>query len=190
MLIKLASNIYYNLVLISLVPAFFTAILFYTLKSSPPKTKIRLTCELVLIGFIVFCFSFVILFLINHGFQLLSEVSDHVRKTIPGEKVYTRFLVPSITLLSLAIIFISCAPFFKAKLTKLKRIVLLILCLIPMVLAAFTIVIEPELNNWLIIRLGIISALPCLLLNSSSLLIGQPLLLVFNQLLYRFHLLP
>jgi hypothetical protein len=60
----------------------------------------------------------------------------------------------------------------------------------PIVLAAFFIVIERELNSWLIIRYGIISALPCLLLNSAALLIGKPLLLVFNQILYRFNLLP
>ncbi len=190
MLITLASNTYYNLVLISMVPAFFVMVLFTALKRSSPKTTIRLTGELVLIGIIVFCFSFLIIFLVKRGFQEPSEVSDHVRKTIPDEKAYIRFLVPGITLSSLVVLFISCAQFFKVKLTKLKRIALLILCFMPIVLAAFIIAIAPELNNWLIIRLGIISSSPCLLLNSSSLLIGKPLMIVFIQLLYRFYLLP
>jgi len=189
-LTNLASNSYYNLVLISLVPAIFTVVLFYALKGSSPKTKIRLTCELLLIGILVFFFSFLIFFLIILGFRELSELSDHVRKTIPDEKIYIRFLVPGISLLGLAVIFISCAQFFKIKLTKFKRIALLILCFLPILLAAYIIAIESELNNWLIVRLGIISALPSLILNSATLLIGKPLLLVFNQILYRFNLLP
>jgi hypothetical protein len=189
-LISLASNTYYQLVLLSLIPAIFIVVLFYALKGSSPKTKIRLTCELLLIGILVFCFSFLILFLIHLGFQIHSEVWDHCKETIPDEKAYTRFLIPAISLLSLAVLFLSCGKFFKVKLTKLKRTVLLFFCLMPIVLAAFFIVIERELNSWLIIRYGIISALPCLLLNSAALLIGKPLLLVFNQILYRFNLLP
>ena len=190
MLTRLASISYYDIVLISLVPAFFIMVLFTALKRSSPKTTIRLTGELVLIGIIVFCFSFLIFFLINLGFQELSELSDHVRETIPDEKVYIRFLVPGISVLSLVVIFISCAQFFKIKLTKFKRIALLILCFMPILLAVFVILIEPEFDKWLVIRLGIISTLPCFILNSTSILVGNRLLEVFVELLYNFHLLP
>ena len=190
MLTKFASNTYYNLILISLLPTFLIVTVFWALKTSLPKTKIRLIRELLSIGIMVFCLSFFIFYLIDYGLSELFEVSDHVRETIPDERTYGRFLVPAITILSWAAFFISLAKFSKVELTKLRRIVLLILCFLPIALAAFTIVIEPKLNNWLIIRLAIISSLPCWILNSFAILTGKTLSQLIITVLYRLHLLP
>jgi hypothetical protein len=190
MLGKLAYNIYYNLTLISLVPTLFVVILFFGLKRSVSKPRIRLIGELVSIGIIAFCFFLLLFFLVNKSFQDLYEISDHVREIMPDEKKYRRFLVPGISFLSWTVLFVSCAQFFNIKITKLKRIVLFVLCSMPIILAAFTIVIEPKLDNRLVIRLGIISSLPCWLINSSALLIGKTLIEVLIVFLYRCHLLP
>ena len=190
MLTKLASNTYYNLVLVSIIPTLLIIVYFAIVKSSLPKTKIRLISELILIGTMVFCSSFFILYLLNYGLSELSEVSDHVREIIPDERTYRRLLVPAINISSLAVLFVSLAHFFREQLTKLRRVLLLILCLLPIALAVFILVIEPKLNNWLIIRLAIISSLPCWILNSSAILIGKALGKMIIMLLYRMHLLP
>ncbi len=185
---NLASNIYYNLILISLLPTFLALVFFTAIKISlPNKKKIRLIIELLFISILVFCLSFIFVGIMHWGFSELFKVSDHVRGTISYTKTYRRFFVPAITILGLGVFIISFSLFSKA---KFKRILLLIFCLLPMALALFTLIIEPQLNNWLIIRLAIISSLPCWIVSCPVILTGINLWQMATALLARMHLLP
>ena len=185
---NLASNIYYNLILISLIPTFLTLVYFVSIKISiSNKKKTRLIMELLFISILGFCGSVFFFGIMHWAFSELFKVSDHVRDVIPYTRTYRRFFVPTIFLLSWGVFIISFSLFSK---TKFKRILLLILCLLPIALALFTLIIEPQLNNWLIIRFAIISSLPCWIVNCPVILTGENLWQMATKLLLRMHLLP
>jgi hypothetical protein len=83
---------------------------------------------------------------------------------------------------------IGALSFFKSKITRLKRAVLLILCLFPLLFTLPALLIDRLGNPWLMIELGLIFSAPGWIENGSTVLIGQPLPDIIWRAMRRFHL--
>jgi hypothetical protein len=71
---------------------------------------------------------------------------------------------------------IGLLPVFQRNITRLKRIVLFALCLLPGVFTLLNSVAASSEFGWQVIRCGIILSLPCWLLNGPAILTGRPFL--------------
>ena len=78
--------------------------------------------------------------------------------------------------------------FFQSDLTKFKRIVLLILCLMPALFTVLALLIGSAEDRRLMILLGVVFSAPGWIENGPSVLIGQPLFHIVWRILCRLHL--
>ena len=81
--------------------------------------------------------------------------------------------------------------FFRYDITKTKRIILLIICLIPIILTAINLLICPYLGRWsvesdLLLKLGIQSFLSVFLINGATIILGKHIMTIGYDLTRKF----
>lgn len=191
MLNKLASNVPYNLMLISLALSIPAVAAFCIIKNTLLGGRSRPSLLPVFwVLLMSFSFSLFILYLLQIGLSALFEISDHVRTTIPDEKTWVRMLVPAITISAWAVFLISWGQVAKSRLTNRRRVIVLTLCLLPTALAILVLLVEPNLSSWPILSLALKSSLPCWIMNIPALFLGKTFGETVMRVLYHFQLLP
>ncbi|MCK4292759.1 MAG: hypothetical protein KAY65_06145 [Planctomycetes bacterium] len=79
---------------------------------------------------------------------------------------------------------------FQSNLTKAKRTILLVVCLLPVLLTILTVAIDPYEESRSILRLGLLSSFACWLVNGPALLMGKPWPQTIDSLLQKLRLAP
>lgn len=79
--------------------------------------------------------------------------------------------------------FIGLLSAFHSNLTKVKRIILLIICLLPIVFTTLLLLIEPSGKHWATIQLGLSSSWACWLINGPAIIVGKHFIRVAWSLL-------
>ena len=69
--------------------------------------------------------------------------------------------------------FIGLLSAFHSNLTKVKRIILLIICLLPIVFTTLLLLIEPSGKHWATIKFGLSSLSACWLINGPAIIVGK-----------------
>ncbi len=83
------------------------------------------------------------------------------------------FLIPAIPLSSVSSVLIGILSVFQSNLTKVKRIILLIICLLPSVFTIIALLIEPTDKPWSLIKLGLIYSCICWVINGPAIITGK-----------------
>ena len=78
--------------------------------------------------------------------------------------------------------------FFQANLTKFKRIVILILCLLPVLFTVPALLTSPAEKRWVVALLGVVFCAPGWIENGSSVVTGQPLFDIVWRVMRKPHL--
>ena len=69
---------------------------------------------------------------------------------------------------------------FQSNLTKAKRLILLIVCLVPIAATILALIIGPYEHARSVLKLALISSLGCLLINGPAVLAGRPFFQIMN----------
>ena len=86
------------------------------------------------------------------------------------------FLMPAIPISGVSAMLIGLLPVFQSNLTKVKRIILLTISLLPIVFAVLLLLtspIEKPAYTWSVIKLGLGFMLGCWLINGPAIIIGK-----------------
>jgi hypothetical protein len=176
-------NIFFNgwfWILISL-PA--VIILHFLRKKSPPpfpktgkflknqKLAFRKIADVLLICMVLFCWSN--LFLYVRDFYKLSSQSVSMPSEI--RKFELGFLlISSIFYSGISGLFLGLISVFQSNLTKTKRIILLIACLLPVVFTGLLMQIDTILGPWPITRLFLNASMLSWIINAPAIFLNKP----------------
>jgi len=178
-------KIFYNIWFWYAVMAIIAAIHFFWGKTPPPpkpskfftkhKNTIKKVTDVCIICFVlVFCLllmSFPVrqIFDALHAPQPIRAIDLHF--------VLDYFLINLLIISGFSGFFIGLLSVFQSNLTKAKRIILLVISLLPIIFTILALLInlrEPA-NSWSIIKLGLGGSFSCWLINGPAIIIGKPL---------------
>jgi len=97
-------------------------------------------------------------------------------------------LVRMINCSGLAAVLIGVLSIFQSNLTKVKRLILLIICLLPTVFTIIALLIEPADEHRLTIEFGLIYLCSCWVINGPAVILGRHLFLVFWGIMRKLRL--
>ncbi len=176
-------NLFFNAWFWVSIAGVFIALYYFFNKQSLPrkpgkffikhKKRIRLISDIFLILILIFSWSMTFYFSIstNRGLPKdLPQTSEFIR--LPLEV----FLIMSIFQWGWTVLCIGSLSYFYLNLTKAKRLILLVLSLMPIVLTALLLVlIPPEKPDdlWLTLRIGLLSLTWCWLFNGPAIIAGK-----------------
>ncbi len=83
---------------------------------------------------------------------------------------------------------IGSLSFFQSNLTRVKRIILLILCLLPALFTVPAVLTSPAENRWVVALLGVVFSAPGWIENGPSVVTGQPLFDIVWRVMRKLHL--
>lgn len=142
------------------------------------KTVTKLT-DIFIICYVLFLLLVFIRYPVSQIFNALSE-PQQIRAILLQTAGATFFIV-MIPTASLSGVLIGCLSVFQSNLTRIKRFILLIICLLPTAFAILFLLIEPLEDSWsIIIKLGLAGSLPCWIINGPAVLTGRH----FFQIMY------
>lgn len=98
------------------------------------------------------------------------------------------FLIPAIPISGLSGMLLGLLSVFHSNLTKVKRDILLVICLLPIAFTALLLMIEPSLGPWLIIKFGLGSLAGCWIINGPAIITGKHFFQVSWALLCKLRL--
>jgi hypothetical protein len=87
--------------------------------------------------------------------------------------IISMFLSSMIWSVSAGIATASFLTIFLSKITKAKRIFLLIICLLPPAFAGALLLLQPEFDAWLIIQIGLLATFTAWLMNGTTIIFGK-----------------
>ncbi len=157
--------------------------------TAPPKATIfvkhrkliRKLCDIFLICILLFnlllFMRIAIPVLINNIFNPPSEPeirAGHVQAT------WFIFLMSAICFSGLSGMLIGLLSVFQSNLTKVKRVILLIIVVLPLASIISALLIDPYEDARSILKLGLLSSFGCLLVNGPAVLAGRPFFQIIN----------
>ena len=154
--------------------------------SPPPKTNIfvkhrkliRKLCDIFLICILLLLFMLIAIpVLIDNIFKPPSgpEIrAGHVQATC------FILLMATICFSGLSGMLVGLLSVFQSNLTKAKRLILLIVCLVPIAATILALIIGPYEHAGSVLKLALISSLGCLLINGPAVLAGRPFFQIIN----------
>ena len=157
--------------------------------TAPPKATIfvkhrkliRKLCDIFLICILLFnlllFMRIAIPVLINNIFNPPSEPeirAGYVQAT------WFIFLMSAICFSGLSGTLIGLLSVFQSNLTKVKRVILLIIVILPLASIISALLIDPYEDARSILKLGLLSSLGCLLVNGPAVLAGRPFFQIIN----------
>ena len=164
--------------------------------TAPPKTTIfvkhrkliRKLCDIFLICILLFnlllFMRIAIPILINNIFKPPSEPeirAGHVQAT------WFILLMATICFSGLSGMLVGLLSVFQSNLTKLKRVILLIIVVLPLAATVLALLIDPSEDPWSILKLSLLSSLGCLLINGPAVLIGKSFFQIMNVLVTKLY---
>ena len=157
--------------------------------TAPPKATIfvkhrkliRKLCDIFLICILLFnlllFMRIAIPILIDNIFKPPSEPeirAGHVQAT------WFILLMATICFSGLSGMLVGLLSVFQSNLTKAKRLILLIVCLVPIAATILALIIGPYEHAGSVLKLALISSLGCLLINGPAVLAGRPFFQIMN----------
>jgi len=157
--------------------------------TAPPKATIfvkhrkliRKLCDIFLICILLFnlllFMRIAIPVLINNIFNPPSEPeirAGHVQAT------WFILLMATICFSGLSGTLIGLLTVFQSNLTRVKRVILLIIVILPLASIISALLIDPSEDPRSILKLGLLSSLGCLLVNGPAVLAGRPFFQIIN----------
>ena len=154
--------------------------------TAPPKATIfvkhrkliRKLCDIFLICILLFnLLLFTRIALIDNIFNPPSEPeirAGHVQAT------WFIFLMSAICFSGLSGMLVGLLSVFQSNLTKVKRVILLIIVVLPLASIILALLIDPFEDPSSILKLGLLSSLGCWLVNGPAVLAGRPFFQIIN----------
>lgn len=158
----------------------------YFRKGTPPRAKPhpffvrhKRTLRLVSDVFIVCFVSATVAFVVWSSFRDLFSLStgDELRRKVELRSAWSSFYAGMAMVSAWGTSLLGMLSVFQSKITVLKRMVLLVLCLLPAVFVAGMSTTSSELG-WRTIPLGLLFCLPSWLVNGPAVVTGRPFLWV------------
>lgn len=119
--------------------------------------------------------------------SILTAPPEPESRAVYLQATWALFLMAAICLSGFSGMLVGLLSVFQSNLTKLKRVILLIVCLWPIVLTVLAVVNELA-RGYGLIKLGLVSSFACWIVNGPAVLIGRPffqILEAFIKKLYR-----
>jgi len=98
------------------------------------------------------------------------------------QTTWALFLMAAICPLGLSGALAGLLSIFQSNLTKLKRVILLIICLLPVVLTVWALQLEFS-REYKLVKLGLLSSFACWIVNGPAVLAGKPFFEVIGTLI-------
>ena len=150
------------------------------------KTYFRKTGDMFIACFIIF-FCFISMRIpIDYLHKVISQ-QDQIG-LIEIRRISGLFLISFIVCFGAGGCYAGLLSVFQSNLTQLKRIILLIVCLLPLVFTILHFIISPFSNIWLLIKLGIMYSSMCWIVNGPSIILGRHWFELSSILLRKIHL--
>lgn len=135
----------------------------------------------------------VLLFWLLMMISPVSTVLDALRMPQQGRTASLHFelgilFITIIPLLGFSGFFVGFLSVFQSNLTRLKRIILLIISLLPMAFAIIVLLIEPREAYGSVIKLGLIYSFNCWIINGPAIIIGKHFLPVCWNIMCKLRL--
>ena len=142
-----------------------------------------------LVSFGVFLFGVIVFVIYPSALQFSRALTmDGFRRQIELRFAWLAFLDGMTISSAFGGAVVGLLPVFQRNITRFKRVVLLVLCLLPMVLILLSSVAAPSEFGWQVIRSGITFSWACWLVNGPAILTGQPFLRVVWRAMRALHL--
>jgi len=157
--------------------------------TAPPKATIFVThrklirklCDIFLICILLFnlllFMRIAVPILIDNIFKPPSEPetrAGHVQAT------WFILLMATICFSGLSGMLVGLLSVFQSNLTKVKRVILFIIVVLPLASTILALLIDPYEDPRSILKLGLLSSLGCLLINGPAVLTGRPFFQIMN----------
>ena len=189
---KIFFNIWFWLMLFA---ALIAAVYFMKGKTptAPPKATIfvkhrkliRKLCDIFLICILLLLFMLIAIpILIDNIFKPPSEPeirAGHVQAT------WFILLMATICFSGLSGMLFGLLSVFQSNLTKIKRVILLIIVVLPLASTVLALLIDPSEDSWSILKLGLLFSLGCLLINGPAVFIGKSFFQIINVLVTKLY---
>lgn len=154
--------------------------------------KISDACIILLVVLMLLSFFDISRFFLDepeyHGQRPILDVSVQQLIRSTRQLVRSAFLSVFTMLWGLCAFWIGLLSYFHKDLTKRKRILLLIICLLPAVFTALNLATGPSDIRWDIIKSGLGSLTLCWIFNGPAIITGKHFPLVFHNILRKLHL--
>jgi len=108
-------------------------------------------------------------------------------QTIDLHFAWETFFINMTIVLGPSGVFIGLLSVFQSDITKIKRLILLIVCLLPLLFTIIALIIEPTEEPWSLIKLGLGSSFGCWLINGPAIIIGKHFFRVSWAILRALH---
>ncbi len=163
--------------------------------TAPPKATIfikhrkliRKLCDIFLICILLFnlllFMRIAIPILIDNIFKPPSE--PEIRADV--QATWFILLMATICFSGLSGMLFGLLSVFQSNLTKVKRVILLIIVVLPLASTILALLIDPYEDPRSILKLGLLSSLGCLLINGPAVLAGRPFFQIMNVLVTKLY---
>jgi len=162
---------------------------------APPKphpffVRHKKTIRVVMDIFIVCSVSAMLMFVVWISFRdfVSLSVTDGAIRQLELQFAWVTFSSGMLMASAWGGVLVGMLSVFQSDITTLKRIVLLVLCLLPAVFAAANLSVAYSEFGWRVIPLGILVGFPSWLVNGPAVLTGQPFFLVMWRVMRRLNL--
>lgn len=178
-------KIFYSVWFWYAVMAIIAAIHFFWGKTPPPpkprnfftkhKKTINKVTDVCIICFVLVCCFLLLSFSVRQMFDAL-----HAPQSIRAIDLHFalgNFLISFLIISGLSGFYIGLLSVFQSNLTKAKRVILLVISLLPIIFTILVLLInlrEPA-DSWSIIKIGLAGSFCCWLINGPAIIIGKPL---------------
>ncbi len=153
------------------------------------RKLIRKLCDIFLICILLFnlllFMRIAIPVLINNIFKPPSE--HEIRAEDVQAASWSILLTATICLSGLSGMLVGLLSVFQSNLTKLKRVILLIIVFLPLASTILALRIGPYEDSWSILKLGLLSSLGCWLINGPAVLAGISFFQIINVLVTKLY---
>ena len=163
--------------------------------TAPPKATIfikhrkliRKLCDIFLICILLFnlllFMRIAIPILIDNIFKPPSE--PEIRADV--QATWFILLMATICFSGLSGMLFGLLSVFQSNLTKVKRVILFIIVVLPLASTILALLIDPYEDPRSILKLGLLSSLGCLLINGPAVLAGRPFFQIMNVLVTKLY---
>ena len=135
------------------------------------KMIIRKALDIFLICTILFCWLLPLSFA-GDIFRFFSPTESFRPETQQLDR--TILLIPLIVLSGQSSLLLGLLSFFQTKLTKTKRVVLLVACLLPVLFTVLLLLIDKTIGTWSIIRICILGSFLSWIINAPAIFVNKP----------------
>lgn len=152
------------------------------------KKTIRVVSEI----FIVCSVSAMLMFVVWISFRDFASLSvtDGAIRQLELQFAWVAFSSGMVIASAWGALLVGMLSVFQSNITKLKRIILLVLCFLPAVFAAANLSVASSEISWSAISFGVLACIPSWVVNGPALLTGQSFFQVMWRVMCRLNLAP